>query len=107
MAFIKLNRAIQLAFDESHKGSLKQHLCQGAKKKIHVEYQDSILANKKAVKETTFKVGLDEFRATNDIGYCYATADKLLTPTNDIRQAALGLASQSNSFDIKCSLTND
>ena len=86
---------------------MKQYLYQVAKKKIYVEYQDSILANKKAVKKTTLKVGLDEFRATNDIGYCYATADKLLTPTNDIRQAVLGLASQSNSFDIKCSLTND
>ena len=86
---------------------MKQDLCRGAKKKIHAEYQDSILANKKAVEETTLKVGLDEFRATNDIEYCYATTDKLFTPTNDIRQALLGLASQSNSFDIKCSLTND
>ena len=31
------------------------------------------------------KVGLNEFRATNDIGYLYATADKLLTPTNDMQ----------------------
>ena len=107
LAFIKLNRAIQLPFDESHKGSLKQHLYQGAKKNIYDDYQNSILANKKAEKETTLEVGLNEFRATNDTGYCYATADELLTPTNDIRQAVLCLASQSNSFNIKCSLTND
>ena len=101
LAFIKLNRAIQLPFDESHKGSLKQHLYQGAKKNTYYEYQDSILANKKAEKETTLKVQLNEFRATNIRGYCYSTADELLTPTNDIRHAVLGLASQSDSFNIK------
>ena len=55
LTFIKLNRAIQLSFDESHKGSLKQHLYQEAKKNSYDEYQDSILANKKAEKETTFE----------------------------------------------------
>ena len=107
LAFIKLNRAIQLPFDESHKGSLKLHLYQEAKKNINDDYQISILANKKVEKETTLEVGLNEFRATNDTGYCYATADELLTPTNDIRQAVLCLASQSDSFNIECSLTND
>ena len=72
-------------FDESHKGSLKQHLYQGAEKKNYDEYQDSILENRKPEKETTLKVGLNEFRATNDTGYFYATSNKLLTPTNDLQ----------------------
>ena len=68
-----------------HKGSLKQHLYQGAEKKNYDGYQDSILENRKPEKETSLKVGLDEFRATNYTGYFYATSNKLLTPTNDLQ----------------------
>jgi hypothetical protein len=50
-------------------------LHQEAEKKNYEMYQDSILAIRKAEKETTLKVGLNELRASNDTGYCYATAD--------------------------------
>ena len=43
LAFVKLKRETQPPFDESYRGSLKQHLYQGAEKKNYDEYQDSIL----------------------------------------------------------------
>ena len=55
LAFVKLKRETQPPFDESYRGSLKQHLYQGAEKKNYDEYQDSILENRKPEKETTLK----------------------------------------------------
>ena len=50
LALVKLKRETQPPFDESHEGSLKQKLYQGAEKKKYDEYQDSILENKKKQK---------------------------------------------------------
>ncbi|KAF3957147.1 hypothetical protein CMV_017810 [Castanea mollissima] len=44
-----------LSFDESYKGSLKQHVYQGAEKKNYDEYQESILEIKKSKKGDNFE----------------------------------------------------